>query len=267
MVVNGKCALCLSEAELVDSHFMPRFAYKAIKQSDDGHKQGVLVTESVSLAHDFQVKDHLLCESCERLFAEKERYVSTLIRRSDENFPILSVVRSGEHVSDFDYGSLFNCRDAAIDVEKLVYFAASIIWRGSVHLWTNFDGATFQPSPLGPFEESFRRYLLDEEEFPPHLAIWVHVRENDPGVALATPHRKKINDTRAYVFEVPGIKFVCLVGKKISAQDRALCVLRGEGNPIWIIDAAKAPVDESVLKTIKDSRVSKSLAKRLGKAV
>jgi len=48
----------------------------------------------------------------------------------------------------------------SIQVTKLVYFASSIIWRASIHIW-KYEGHQLKTLDLGVgYQEEFRLYLL-----------------------------------------------------------------------------------------------------------
>jgi len=58
-----------------------------------------------------------------------------------------------------------------IDIEKLAYFAASVLWRGSAHDWRSGKDSIRTPK-LGPYERGFPKYLKGDGPFPPN-AFWV----------------------------------------------------------------------------------------------
>jgi hypothetical protein len=204
----------------------------------------------------YQVKDFLLCQKCEGKFGVAETYVSQLIRRAEQNkFPLLDIAEQGRHISNFDFGAAYSCSAVTgLNPAMLAYFALSVVWRGAVNTWTNYDGRSFRPCPLGKYESVAGQYLLDNEPLPSSFAIWIHVLDREPGVALHTPVQKRLNDVYCTIFSVPGIRFVVLVGKQIRTEDRLLCIVNGDGNPICVFDGTRAPSDEGVLSLLKNSR-------------
>lgn len=62
----GKCELCLSQGSLIDSHFMPKSAYKIVKQVSQAVP--IVINDEIAMQADKQVKDYLLCATCEERF-------------------------------------------------------------------------------------------------------------------------------------------------------------------------------------------------------
>jgi len=68
--VRGHCRLCRQEAELVESHIVPSFVYRWLKESSvTGHFR---FGETVNRRVQDGIKTHLLCCDCERLFGAWE---------------------------------------------------------------------------------------------------------------------------------------------------------------------------------------------------
>lgn len=66
MTVKDRCRLCKQEKELVESHIIPSFVYRWIKESSvTGHLR---FGETVNMRVQDGIKAHLLCVDCEQLF-------------------------------------------------------------------------------------------------------------------------------------------------------------------------------------------------------
>jgi hypothetical protein len=64
---------------------------------------------------------------------------------------------------------------SAVDVGKLVYFAASVFWRASIHSW-KLQGQRLEEIELGKtYTEQFRGYLLGIAGFPTDAAILIDI--------------------------------------------------------------------------------------------
>jgi len=65
----GTCGLCLSEAELQDSHLLPKALFKIISAAARAegatNPHPVLVTPEIAIQTSAQVTDHFLCADCE----------------------------------------------------------------------------------------------------------------------------------------------------------------------------------------------------------
>jgi hypothetical protein len=156
------------------------------------------------------------------------------------SFPSSGVVR------DFFAGQgSHTCADAVyhaaqiqnINAPALTYFAASMFWRAAVREWTVRGGAT-QPIELGPYREQFRTYLAGETPFPKDCVLWVSVPATlMPFVALSlTPYGLRRSTHHVYMLIILGVGFHRLVGAGISQAERAMCFVRGTGNPICRTD-------------------------------
>jgi hypothetical protein len=261
----GVCPLCREEKELRDSHLLPAFGYKAVRNSEWGPP--VLVTPKTTMNKDFQIRDYLLCNDCEQRFGKEETYVSSLVKRSDGHFPFLEYRKRAVLATRFEHGGLYRyagIKEVAFD--RLAYFAASVIWRGSVHSWPGADKDRFRPTPLdSPFEDQFRAYLHGEDGFPVDAVLWIELRANEPGVAMTAPVRSSRNALVSYSFELLAIKFIFLLGTDFTHFQRTMCALRGDRNPVIVIDEPTAPPDRAKLNTMATSRVTKRIAERFGK--
>ncbi len=124
-----------------------------------------------------------------------------------------------------------------LNVTALTYFAASMFWRASVHRWA-IARSKFRGIELGPYEEQLRSYLMDESQFPQDCALMVSVPENVTkivGLSL-TPYGGRKGTHHSYKLIVLGVGFHLLVGKQIPRGLRAMCIVRGVGNPIYRTD-------------------------------
>jgi hypothetical protein len=124
-----------------------------------------------------QLKEYLLCVDCEQRFADngETHVLNAIAGKSTKRFPLADRMRVA-YPRDFDpTASRFWADDFNLDVEKLAYFALSVVWRGTVHQWTKFDGGLTELLPLAPFEESMQSYLLGKTTFPTNACVIVIV--------------------------------------------------------------------------------------------
>jgi hypothetical protein len=77
-------------------------------------------------------------------------------------------------------------------VEAISYFAASMFWRASVHDWNN---RADEPIQLGPYEEQFRKYLMEESDFPVDCALWTVKSQMN---TLSKQRFRKVSFRRSY---------------------------------------------------------------------
>ncbi|HUW20687.1 MAG TPA: hypothetical protein VMW16_15420 [Sedimentisphaerales bacterium] len=98
-----------------------------------------------------------------------------------------------------------------VDAEQIVYFAASVMWRGCV-----MTGGC----KLGAYEPNFRRYLLGEAPFLREAVISVGLFEESPDFDtrgwVSEPASMKAGLLWLHGFLMAGLVFRCFVGKAIN---------------------------------------------------
>lgn len=169
----ARCPLCLTDGKkLQESHFICKGLYRIAGQ--DGAP--VVMTPGLFVSISTQVKDHFLCWDCEQTFGKAEDYVIPLLKHGDE-FPLLAMLKASTPVGRLRDGSLvFSGSVAGVDTDKLAYFAFSMFWRVSVHVWKTLKGqVTAQLHYMREFEEPIRRYLNGESGFPTGMVLRVSV--------------------------------------------------------------------------------------------
>jgi len=79
----------------------------------------------------------------------------------------------------------------------MVYFAASVVWLAAVRQWKYHDDIL--QLNLGPYIETFRLYLIGEQDFPTSAAVWINVRPS-PVNLCARPGRSRHTATTISLF-------------------------------------------------------------------
>ena len=243
----GICALCLhSDVELQCSHYIPAGIYRLCRTADEpGNPSPLFVARGVVVQTDYQKKAYLLCHDCEQRFNKLgERWIfANGIQQQmptfgpftvdEKTFPLLAKLQrlrpshSGFGVRVFRSGQV----DLAAR-EALAYFAASMFWRGSVPQWGE-NGTS--PVRLGPYKETFRRYLHGESDFPKDAALTVTVRE--PGMIWKHTHQPistRADGAHVHKFVMPGFVFQMWVGQNLADWIREGCFVRGVGRPLMV---------------------------------
>lgn len=141
--IVGKCALCLQTKPLCDSHIIPEFCYKPTY--DPIHRAKLLPSlDCRELLIQKGIHDHLLCENCERLINDHEKYFKALWFDSP-TLPSTVTPPSPITVSTFDYAHF-----------KL--FHLSVLWRAGAT-----SASFFSAVSLGPYAEKLRQQLLTSD--------------------------------------------------------------------------------------------------------
>lgn len=219
-----RCALCLRERPLCNSHLIPKAAYRLIRKLSGASP--VLITGKLVSQTDQQIHHHLLCEECEQRFAVGERYALSQCDRG-RRFRLQEQIRNLKPLAEGRDPNVYATAGASsLDVPLLTYFASSLLWRASVEVWRLW-GQTMTLN-LGPtYNEEFRRYLLGETEFPAAAAIWISVAsEDNPPFVCVGPHLSSKTTYYQYEMQIFGIRWSMFIGREIDARVQRMCSFR-----------------------------------------
>jgi len=229
-MIRGNCKLCLSEAELQDSHLLPRAIYKLFRSDKSPNPNPILVTSQNVLQTSDRIKAHLLCSQCEELLnAKGERWTLPLLAKPNGKFPFFDLLLQRPPDCYVDRTAAFAAsRNANIDVGSLSHFAIGVFWKASVHDWTKNNGN--EQIRLGPYGELLRSYLLADGalRLPDGIALTVAVLP--PPVKTILAYSPLVGDKqemiRTFRFYVPGFLFALSVGRSLEPET---CFV---GNPL-----------------------------------
>lgn len=108
-------------------------------------------------------------------------------------------------------------------MEKLVYFALSIFWRGT-RRWSEVEGGRPEKLDLGRQERTIRAFLLGRTKLTKDIAITVAVWPYKKVYPMALmPHADSGTGYRGYWFYFFGFIFLLALGKKIPAKQLRTC--------------------------------------------
>lgn len=213
----GKCALCLHTAELCNSHLLAKAAYKPLL-SESGNRHPLVITGRSAYQTSRQAVDYLLCFVCEQRFRERgEDWVLARSYRGPGDFRFRDILRQHEGLSLTPQGTIYATANIpAFDLEKVVYFAASVFWRAAVHKWRRDDYE--EKFELGPYEEPLRVFLLEDGSFPDGLVLrlWISSFEDRYCAVCHLPERGRKGGVRSYQFAIPGMTFEMMAGSHMS---------------------------------------------------
>ena len=226
MPVIGKCKLCLHEGVgLQDSHFFPAAAYKII-QSYDGSPP-VVTKDGIAIQTNEQVRGHVFCATCEDLFNRNgEDWVMRYCNRHHDGFRFQELIKSATPITPTNEKlTVYSGRNIPeIDIPKLVYFASSVLWRGSCHTWRILNRDLITPKTM--YEEEFRLYLLGERQFPRHVSILVYLIETEELQHLIVPpYGKMVELSWRHWFVFLGMHFMFFLGHMVPPNVRRFCTL------------------------------------------
>ena len=226
--MNGICKLCRCEKKLQKSHYLPQSLYKAVANTNSSSSESLVHVnrpKKETFSSDRQQKKYLLCADCEQLFSKKgETAVAGGCYKNDGQFTLRSQLESiapsftSPDGENHYYGKEL---DSLISSQDYIYFALSVVWRGSVGVWGESYNAL--SGALGDkYSELFRQYLLNPTHPPKKTAVIAYVDFDSPSQMgmFASPttsgKRTSVAGSRVYEVMIPGIFFSIMVGGDID---------------------------------------------------
>lgn len=239
--VIGTCRLCLvQDVELLDSHIVPRWAYKRL-HANRGNPIPVMLGGGVAIQKPKQFSEYLLCSACEKRFAEVEQPVSQALCQADGTAPYKGLV--GDVVASDPATPLRAVLPGRLDLSSLLYFSSSVIWRASVA--TIVDNCS-----LGArYSDEFRQYLLGTGGFPANAACVVTLHDHplasgfEMGRFFSIPSSEKHVGYHTHQLVICGARFNLLVGGRLPGFARGLCIARS-AEPLVILAPHDALFDQ-----------------------
>jgi len=185
-----------------------------------------------------QAKQYLLCHDCEQRFNRNgESWVIKHCYHEDSGkFPLRDLFKTQEPILAGPQGGAYDAsKIPGIDIEKLVYFCASVIWRASLRQW-RIQKETYEPIQVGAeYHEQLRQYLLGTAPFPPNVVSIVYVSTSDvPPLTAGFPDSLRDGGIHIHRFYIPGLWFHLVLGKSLTDDHRQMCILRSAVHPICL---------------------------------
>lgn len=229
MKVVGQCRLCLREAELRDSHFIPQAAYKRVR-GEGKNPNPIVVQDGKAVQTSAQTRAHLLCHDCEQRLSKNGEHAFFLnCYRGPGKFRLLQVLKEQKPLLEDDRFAAYAVPESENSViEQIGYMGLSLLWKSAAHAWKD-RGSTIPSISLGsPYQEQIRRFLLKAGPFPEHAAMVVEVSdENNRLVAvIGTPASSKWPTHHVHWIDICGITFNLFVGPRMPQPIRELSVFR-----------------------------------------
>jgi hypothetical protein len=212
---------------------MPAGLYRLQRDPTQKNPNPIVISPKVTKQTSEQMAQPLLCGECEERFSKNgESYV--LRRLSNRvRFPLLDRL----NVAWADYEtpklSMHRGEGVGLDMDKIAYFALSILWRASARPWKTLDGQTTQIVLDPKYQEILRQYLLGEIPLPNDIVVMATVA-TDKGSqeSCFVPSRVKCNPMVAYGLMTKGLYFRVFFGD-ISEGMRQLCCVNGARKVIF----------------------------------
>ncbi len=208
------CHLCHKVSGLSRSHIIPKFVYKPCLYKNDKNRFWVLSSnpESPERPEQRQIRERILCKSCEIHVGKYETYASKLF-----NLSIKDPYQEGKLISF-----------PQVDYTSIRLFYLSILWRMSVSNHSFFDEVN-----LGKHEQILRKKLLaGEAPASDRYSFWCTVplvEGNFHSDWILQPQRIKLAGQTAYRMILNGILVIFMVScTRVPSSLRPL-ILEREG--------------------------------------
>lgn len=253
---RGRCPLCSRDGmDLCNSHLISEGIYW--RAGEDR----VVMTPQIFLSISNHVKDYLLCRECEAKFGAAENYILPLVRQRGASFPLLDKLKASEALGSTANGSLVYSGPAVgIDIDKFAYFALSMFWRASVHVWKTLNGQPIS-MPLRSWEEPVRKYLNGETGFPASVVLKFTVCTDAESHGMVFAPVEWTNDLyTGYDMTVLGVSFTMVVGVEPGAKNWDLCCVNSRDRLIFAEDCSTAS-REHYQDLRGGARIARSLAR------
>jgi 5-methylcytosine-specific restriction endonuclease McrA len=127
----GDCLLCGVYDQLTLSHLIPRAVFDIIRSADPSQNAPIMMTDKITIMKHGQIKDYLLCQSCERRFNENGEKYAVSMMHTPKGFRLLESLENSSHKSfPIESETAYAGAELGLDMDKLAYFA---ITAPSVH--------------------------------------------------------------------------------------------------------------------------------------
>jgi hypothetical protein len=234
--VFGTCALCLRHRQLCRSHYLGKAIHRLMNRESHGGQ--IILTPKLVTQNPRQLVAHLLCRECEERIAKfGEVSALALINRSS-TFPLLDHMKLAKPIETYTGLAVYSGRAMGIDIEALVNYALSLVWRGAVKEWKTLKGQTTTAS-LGSYEEPVRQYLAGEAPAPGNVSVVLTVCTDDSAQLIVNAPWAVPTPADAYLqieMFVRGLWFIVLAGDAVPPGMRSLSLQGSAAGSIFLRD-------------------------------
>jgi hypothetical protein len=229
MTVVGRCRLCLNEAGLQNSHFIPQAAYKRVR-GEGKNPNPIVVQDGKTIQTSAQTRAHLLCHDCEQRLSKNGEHTFFLnCYRGPGKFRLLQVLKEQKPLLEDDRFAAYAVPESENSViEQIGYMGLSVLWKSAAHAWKD-RGSTIPSISLGsPYQEQIRQFLLKAGPFPEYAAMLAEVSDQSNRLIqiVGTPATSKFSTHYLHWIDLCGVRFNLIVGARMPRRIRELCMFR-----------------------------------------
>lgn len=203
-MIDGTCGLCSREATLLDSHLIPNAIYRKLWVKKD--KSLVTIDKGSITYNTKQIRQHLLCRSCEQLFSQP--YEQRVINQcaSEHGFGLKQLTKDFKPIK---YGYLESTDKELCNIYH--YFACSILWRALTPGWRGYKINKLSDMPEDhkmKLTNELKKYLLNKNNKPENIIVTVYVDKSiKPYRFINLPSTDYFENSFHCEFSIPGVIF------------------------------------------------------------
>ena len=232
----GVCKLCLQTKALQNSHYLPKSAFKVNRAPALKNPNPVVLSNDELVQSSAQLSDYLLCSDCEQKFSKNgESWVLANIPRDyGGKFPILDALNAEVAVLEDGGTKVYAGANVKfLDMDKIIYFAISVFWRGAVHVWESSLRSKAPDVQLCGYEEPIRQFLFGTSPLSENVSIRVYVCPNGSVLnAVLLPCDTHLPECSRYIFYLSGLGFVLHFADKLAPEFMATAASHSPDKPI-----------------------------------
>jgi hypothetical protein len=242
---RGKCELCHRIRDLHDSHYLPKAGYKSAREGSLANPNPIVLAGGKARHSSVQIRGYKFCTECEgRLNKGGEAWVLKVTPKTyGGKFAIHEMIRDAPviHMRE-GFVLLESTKIPTIDMEKLIYFAMSIFWRGTLK-WSDVQGGKIPTVTLNIRQkDAMRLFLLGCNSFPRDAVLRIAIWPFEKVPPMICPSSFASDSTvKMFSFYFSGFIFSLATGKNIpdpikrvdAYRKRVLIISRDLGQKTW----------------------------------
>jgi hypothetical protein len=224
--------------ELMDSHVISKWAYRRARDAGAKKPDPVFITDRKAVQTSRQLRDYLLCSSCEQRFSIAERFVSLVTYQADGTAALKEMLGTTIDTGRIRAAEFTGTEE---DAQRICYFGASLLWRSHV----------FERTPecrLGPYAEPLRGYLNGEATLPKTIAVAVGFYDDADAMrtgaarSFTVPKTTRLEEGHAHLhrFLICGLEYRFAVGRRPPDHYVRRCFAHSEPKLILLLPSVEA---------------------------
>jgi hypothetical protein len=159
-------------ADLRDSHYSPKGGYKKARARELKNPNPAIVTGGQARQSSLQVRDYKFYGTREERFNKggEEWILNNVPQKYGDPFWLHALLSSKTPIVNGNDLLFPQVSIPEVNMEKLVYFALSIFWRGT-RRWSPVGGGSPPKLHLGRHEKAIRAFLLGRGRLPEDVVV------------------------------------------------------------------------------------------------